>query len=247
MSLFSLNLGSQGFCRSRVASLLGSMKSNSCRQYCRHRGRQAGFSMVELSLVTIIALILVGFSVPALNTTIRTAHLRGAASDYAGLLELSRIYAIRDNNYYATYILSPVGTSPVAQAYLDLPQGSPPAKNGGTGVATGDPTITITSEVVVEPVGSAPSTSNLESQLLPATTPVTPTDTSVTAATFGPRGLPCTPLTLSSSVVCDSSGGATAYWTFLENTKTGAWQAVTITPAGRIQKWFYTGTVWSKL
>jgi prepilin-type N-terminal cleavage/methylation domain-containing protein len=222
-------------------------RKSRARPLSRHLATQAGFSMVELSVVTIIALILAGMAVPALMTTIRTAHLRGAASDYAGLLELARIYAIRDNNYYATYILSPVGTSPVAQAYIDLPQGSPPAKNGGTGVVTGDPTITITSEVVVEPVGSAPNTSNLESQLLPATTPVTPTDTSVTAATFGPRGLPCTPLTLSSSVVCDSSGGATAYWTFLKNTKTGAWQAVTITPAGRIKKWFYTGTVWSKL
>jgi type II secretory pathway pseudopilin PulG len=203
--------------------------------------------MVELSVVVIIVLILVATAVPTLLTATRMAHLRGAATDYAGLLELARIYAIRDNNYYATYILAPSGSSAVAQVYLDLPQGSPPAKNGGTGVVTGDPTITIGSDVSVEPVGSAPNTSNLESQLLPATTPVTPTDTSVTAATFGPRGLPCTPLTLSSSVVCDSSGGATAFWTFLQNTKTGAWQAVTITPAGRIQKWFYTGSAWSKL
>lgn len=231
-----------------TSSIIREERGNPCaRRINRRLTAQAGFSMVELSLVTIITLILAGAAVPTLLTSVRTAHLRGAASDYAGLLELARIYAIRDNNYYATYILAPVGNSLVAQAYLDLPQGSPPAKNGGTGAVTGDPTITITSEVLVEPVGSAPNTSNLESQLLPATTPVTPTDTSVTAATFGPRGLPCTPLTLSSYVVCDSSGGATAYWTFLKNTKTGAWQAVTITPAGRIQKWFYSGSVWIKL
>lgn len=218
-------------------------------QMNRRLSKQGGFSLVELSVVVIITLIVSAWAVPSALTSIRMAHLRGAASDYAGLLEQARIYAIRDNRYYSTYILSPAGNDQVAQAYVDLPQGSPPAKNGGTGVQVGDPVITIGSDVVVEAVGSAPATSNLESQLLPATTPVTPTDASVTAPTFGPRGLPCTPLALTGGggTVCDNSGGPTAYWTFLQNTKTSSWQAVTITPAGRIQKWFYTGSTWSKL
>jgi prepilin-type N-terminal cleavage/methylation domain-containing protein len=215
---------------------------------CRLSG-QGGFSLVELSVVVIITLLVAAWAVPSALTSIRMAHLRGAASDYAGLLEQARIYAIRDNRYYSTYILAPAGNNQVAQAYVDmLPKVLTGASgNGGTSVAVGDPTITIESEVVLEPVGAAPDTSNLESQLLPATTPVTPTDGSVTAPTFGPRGLPCTPISMTGGSVCDSSGGATAYWTFLENSKTSSWQAVTITPAGRIQKWFYTGSTWNKL
>lgn len=214
----------------------------------RRLSGQGGYSLVELLVVVIITLVVAAWAVPSALTSIRLAHLRGAASDYAGLLEQARIYSIRDNRYYSTYVL-PAGNNLVAQAYVDMPQGSPPVKNLGAGVQVGDPVITIESDVLVEAVGSAPATSNLESQLLPATTPVTPTDASVTAPTFGPRGLPCTPLALTGGggTVCDNSGGPTAYWTFLQNTKTSSWQAVTITPAGRIEKWFYTGSTWKKL
>jgi prepilin-type N-terminal cleavage/methylation domain-containing protein len=217
-------------------------RGNACKG---HFGQQSGFSVIELSFVTVIILILSALAIPAMISSMRMAHLRGAASDMTGLYEQARIYAIRDNNYYSTYILAASGNSPQL-AYVDLPKGST-AKNGGTAAAAWDPVVTLTSEVVQQAVASAPNTANLKSQLLPSTTPVTPTDTKVTAATFGPRGLPCTPLALTGGSVCDSSGGPTAFWTFLKNTKSGNWQAVTITPAGRIGKWFYTGSVWSKL
>lgn len=199
-------------------------------------------------IVVIIVLIISAIAIPAMVTSVRSAHLRGAASDLAGFYELARVYAIRDNRYYSTYILAASGNAP-QQAYVDmLPLILTGASgNGGTFVAAGDPVVAMSSEVVQQPVGSAPNTANLKSQLLPSTTPVTPTDTSVTAATFGPRGLPCAPLALTGGSVCDSSGGPTAFWTFLKNTKSGTWQAVTITPAGRIGKWYYTGSAWSKL
>lgn len=226
------------------------LRSRSCAERVEDADAQkAGYTLVELVIVVAIFLIIAAISIPILRSSLQMAHLRGVASDYAGLLEQARIYAIRDNRYYRTYILAPVGGSPQGQAYVDmLPKVLTGASgNGGTSVASGDPTITIESDVAQEPVGNAPNTTNLESQLLPATTPVTPTDTSMTPATFGPRGLPCTPLALTGGSICDSSGGPTAYWTFLENTQTSTWQAVTITPAGRIQKWYYTGSVWSKL
>jgi prepilin-type N-terminal cleavage/methylation domain-containing protein len=216
--------------------------SRGYRRYRRY-ARQKGMTLIEISIVSILSLILAAMAIPSIVSAIRMAHLRGAASDYSGLLQQTRIYAVRDNAFYKTYILAPAGSSTVALAYVDL------TKNGGTGVVNGDPTVTIESDVLQKTVGSAPNTNNLKTQLLPATTPVTPTDTSVTPATFGPRGLPCTPLTLSgtTSAVCDNSGGVTAFWTFLQNTQNASWQAVTITPAGRIQRWYYTGSAWSKL
>lgn len=220
----------------------------------RRRDEQNGFSLVELMVVVIVVLIVAGTAIPKIISAVYTAHLRGAASDYGGLLEQARIDAIRDNRYYSTYILAASGDTP-QQAYIDmLPKSMTGASgNGGTSIVSassnppGDPSIVLQSDVVPNAASSAPNTANLESQLLPATTPVTPTDTTVTAATFGPRGLPCTPVTLSGGTVCDSSGGATAFWTFFQDSTTGAWQAVTITPAGRIEKWYYTGSVWSKL
>jgi type II secretory pathway pseudopilin PulG len=211
---------------------------------------EAGFSVVELLVVVIIVLIAAAAAVPSFLSALRMGHLRGAASDYAGLLEVGRSYAIRDNRYYSTYILSAATGSPVAMAYVDmLPQSLTGASgNLGTGVTTGDPVITIESDIVVIAATSAPSTNNLKNQLLPSTTPVTPTDTSVTPMTFGPRGLPCTPNSaMTGGTVCDSSGGPTAFWTFLKNTKSSTWEAVTVTPAGRIEKWLYTGSAWKLL
>lgn len=205
---------------------------------------------MELLIVVIIVLIAVAAAVPTVLSALRMGHLRGAASDYAGLLEVARSYAIRDNRYYSTYILAAASGSPVAEAYVDmLPKVLTGASgNGGTGVTTGDPVVTIESDVVVVAATDAPNTTNLENQLLPSTTPVTPTDTNTTAATFGPRGLPCTPnSSLTGGTICDSSGGPTAYWTFLKNTNSNTWEAVTVTPAGRIEKWAYTGSAWQKL
>lgn len=233
----------------KSSAIRGQCADPNMGQMNRRISEENGYSLVELLVVITISLLVAAWAVPSALTSIRMARLRGAASDYAGLLEQARIYSIRDNRYYSTYILAPAGNDPVAQAYVDmLPKVLTGASgNGGTSVATGDPTITIESDVVLEPVSAAPNTSNLESQLLPATTPVTPTDGSVTAPTFGPRGLPCTPISMTGGSVCDSSGGPTAYWTFLENTKSSSWQAVTITPAGRIQKWYYAGSAWNKL
>lgn len=219
-------------------------------------GKFDGFSVVELMVAVIMILILIGAGVPKMLSALRQAHLRGAASDYATLLEQARIYAIRDNRYYSTYILAGTGTSSsISQAYVDmLPKSTTGASgNGGTSIvgassgSIGDPVINFPSEVTLQALANAPNSSNLRSQLLPATTPVTPTDGSVTAPTFGPRGLPCTPVSLTGGSVCDSSGGPTAFWCFFQDSLTSTWQAVTITPAGRIQKWYYNGSAWSKL
>lgn len=199
-------------------------------------------------MVVLIVMIVAGMAIPVIQSSVHTAHLRGTASDLASLLEQARILAIRDNRYYSTYILAASGSQP-QEAYVDmLPKSLTGASgNGGTAVTTGDPIIPLNSDVTPQSASSAPNTSNLQSQLLPSTTSVTPTDTTVTAATFGPRGLPCTPIALTGGTVCDSSGGPTAYWTFLQSSSTSAWQAVTITPAGRIRKWFYNGSTWNKL
>jgi hypothetical protein len=35
-----------------------------------------------------------------------------------------------------------------------------------------------------------------------------------------------------------------AYWTFFKDTKSNEWGAVTATPAGKISKWYYSGSAW---
>jgi hypothetical protein len=39
-----------------------------------------------------------------------------------------------------------------------------------------------------------------------------------------------------------------SFVTFLQNTQSGKWEAVTVTPAGRVRQWSYDGTgTWSPM
>jgi hypothetical protein len=167
------------------------------------------------------------------------ARLRGSASDYASLLQVARIRSVQDNRFYSSYILA---GSP-QEAYVDL------KSNGGTQVDSGDPLIAISTEVVPTAAGSAPDTTNLKGKFLPAGSGLTVKDGSkaATPVIFSPRGLPCTTQSATGGTVCDSAAGATTFWVFFQDNRTSAWEAVTISPAGRIQKWQHGTGGWSKL
>jgi prepilin-type N-terminal cleavage/methylation domain-containing protein len=213
-----------------------------------HRVRRAGFSLIEITLALAILLILAGFAIPNIASALHQAKFRGAVSDFTGLLQSGRIYAIRDNRFYSVYVLGANSGNPQA-GYVDmLPASATGASgNGGTSLAPGDPLVTIPTEVTQQPAASAPNTANLESQLLPSNTPVTPTDATITPFTFGPRGLPCLVVQLTGGAVCNSLGGPVAYWIFFQDSQSKSWEAVTATPAGRIRSWSYNGSTWNKM
>jgi prepilin-type N-terminal cleavage/methylation domain-containing protein len=199
-----------------------------------------GFSLTEVLAAVSIIMILAGIAIPNFMSAMHTARLRGAVSDFASLLQTARFKAVDDNRYYSIYALTPSGHAPW-QGFVDIyPQNADGTSGSGGSVCnTGDPSVTISSEVRENPQGSAPATASLKAQLLPANSPVVVKDASLTStpATFGPRGLPCQ----LSGGVCNSLGGPQAYWIFFQNNVTQTWGAVTVTPAGRIQRWLYSG------
>lgn len=216
------------------------------KPFTTERDGTKGFSTLELVIVMFIILIISGIAIPQFMTMMHSARLKGAVSDAAGLLQVQRIRAVDDDRYYSTYLLAAAGNNP-QQLFVDI---YPQNLNGtsGTGGTTYtcnangcDPVVMISGEVSQQPAGAAPNTANLLAQILPANSPVVPQDASLAAtpATFGPRGLPCTPQAVAGGTVCDSLGGPTAYWTFFQNNVTQNWGAVTISPAGRIRRWSY--------
>lgn len=204
---------------------------------CEKSRGQSGFSMIELMVVCLVILIVAGYAVPNVLNFVHMAKLRGSASDYASLLQVGRIRSVQDDTFYKTYLIA----GPPKQAYVDL------SNNGGTGWVSPDPVIALSSEVSPIAAGGAPDTTNLSGQFLPAGSGVVPKDATTTAwpVIFSPRGLPCT--TQLTGAVCTSAGGPTAFWAFFQNNVNKAWEAVTISPAGRIQKWQHEGGAWSKL
>ena len=206
-----------------------------------NKKREAGFSLVELLTVCVVMLVVAAVAVPNMISAVHLSKLRAAGSDFSSLVQVARIRAVQDDRFYSVRILA----GPPQNAYVDIfPQSNTGASgNGGTSVVAGDPLNPIDLEVTPQAVASAPNTANLKTQFLPAGSLLTPNDgsTAAGAITFGPRGLPCTSLTATGGTVCDSQGGATAYWVFFQNARTLAWEAVTVSPAGRIRKWIFSG------
>lgn len=205
------------------------------------RKRQKGFSMVELVVVLAIILIVAAFATPSILQMVHAARLQGTGNDFTGLIQQARIRSVQDDRSYSLYVNPAAGATP-STAFVDLKQ------NGA--IATGDPEMLLPTEVSLVAAANAPGTANLKTQWLPAASPVMPQDAASAAATpitFSPRGLPCTP----AAGVCNGPLGLApaAYWAFFKDSQTTNWEAVTVSPAGRIQKWSYStaAAVWNKM
>jgi Tfp pilus assembly protein FimT len=206
-----------------------------------------GFSTIELVMSMLVVLIVAAIGVPQFMTMIHVARTKGAVSDFAGLLQAQRLRAVDDDRFYSTYVLAAGGNNP-QEAFVDI---YPQNVNGtsGTGGATYtcvagtgcDPVVLISQEINQQRQANAPNTAALKLLMLPANSPVAPIDGSLAASpiTFGPRGLPCTPQPVAGGTVC-SLAVATAYWTFFQNNVTQSWGAVTVSPAGRVRRWYYS-------
>ncbi len=222
-------------------------ESNTRMRHSRQLSRMSGLTLVELVICVAVILIIASIAVPQFVNMMHGARLKGAVSDFASLVQVQRLRAVDDDRYYSTFIIAGNGGS---QAFVDI---YPQLNNGTSGTlgtaytctANGcDPTVAISQEVSQQPVGAAPNAAGLQAQVLPANSPVVLQDgsTAGTPVTFGPRGLPCTPFGVTGGTVCDSLGvGPTAYWVFFQDNASQSWGAVTVTPAGRVRRWTFTG------
>jgi len=212
---------------------LVSMKNMPTNRLSNHRG----FSMLELVVVIAVMLIVAGMALPNFLNATHSVRLKGAVSDFATLLQTERIKAVGDDLYYSAYVL---GGNPQV-GFVDIyPQSAIGASgHGGTQVDPRDPLTPINAEISQQPVGRAPKTASLQALFLPPNAAVALYDGSVNPITFGPRGLPCS----APAGVCKTTvpAGDVAYWIFFQNNVTQNWGAVTVTPAGRIRRWLYTG------
>jgi len=197
----------------------------------RH-SNERGFTLIELVVVMSIILVIAGMAVPNFLNMMRSARLKGAVSDFAGLLQTERIRAVDGDSFYPAYILA----GNPQQGFVDI---------AGLGANTIDPKdslIQINSEILPKAVGAAPKTASLQALFLPANATVVLYDGSVaaTAITFGPRGLPCN---AAGGLTCKTrvAAGDVAYWIFFQDSLSASWGAVTVTPAGRVQRWLFTG------
>jgi hypothetical protein len=190
--------------------------------------------------MVVLFVIMVGaaIAIPLTLTTIRMIRLSSSSSSYANLLQQARIRAVKDDNYYSVISVPAVGSNP-PQAFVDI---------AGTGVyAAGDPVMVFAQGVTAMPFASGPGLANLEAKFLPpGAGSIATINNTAAGPTFGPRGLPCTPVVAAGYTTCPFLT-PTSFITFIQNNQGGAWGAITLTPAGRIREWQYDGANWSPL
>ncbi len=236
------------------------MSGNAANQMMS-RKTQSGFSLIELLIVMAIALIVMGMATPLIMNAMKTYRLRQAGTSYANLLQTARMRAVQDDQYYpvitgATGSAICANVAPNPCACLDLNSNN--VCDGSTSSSGTEPVILLNPTIQVQAYGSAPGTANLESQYLPSTcgsnaacVGVDPNTLPVGPA-FGPRCLPCA---INGSICAyttsaglnGSSNVPAAFEIFFQNTQTSAWEAVTVSPAGRIREWYYQTNTWNPL
>jgi len=204
------------------------------------RKRQSGFSLIELLIVVALIMVVAAMATPNIMNAINNIRLRGAAGEVAGLLQACRQAALHDNRYYT---IKPATVTGAQAAYVDLNY-----NNGFDNVApTPEPLIQFPANVNVVSAG-APNTANLIANCCASFTP----QGAGILPSFNARGLPCVglanpPPANSLCNIRDAGGSPVGFVYYMNQTRPfGAvgWAAVSVTPAGRVRVWTYSGSTW---
>jgi prepilin-type N-terminal cleavage/methylation domain-containing protein len=187
-------------------------------------GRLAGFSLIEVSVVLLIMLIVGMIAIPNMVSVISNARLRAGVTSMSGLLQSARMLAVKTNRTLTAHF-DTVGD----QTLVAWAQSASEAPNLTTTALQAQweaPVI-----MMGTPVGpGAPSA--IDNSVLGFTPQgVEPS--------FNTRGLPC----VYDGGPCDLDG---FLYYFKDTSRQGSqgWAALSISPAGRIKKWFWTGSAW---
>ena len=186
------------------------------------RGR-AGFTMVELLIVVLLVLIVGMISIPNMVMVISNARLRGGATNLSGLLQNCRMLAVKENRTKTTRY-TVLSNGPVA--YVKNATDASGLTSNDVQVQLGAPLTRFTTP---SGVGAPPALTTTELGFTAATTD----------PSFNSRGLPCA----YSAGVC-TNGGFVYYFKDVRPMGPGGWTAVSISPAGRIKRWFWDGSGW---
>lgn len=192
----------------------------------KHRNRRArGFSLLELIIVVSMLLVIAAMAVPNMMSVIANARLRAGATSLSGMLQSCRMMAIKQNRTKTTKF-TVMSFGPVAYV-KDATDGS--------GLTNTDPQVQLGAPVTKVAIPFGPGAPTLLDTSILGYTPL------VTKPSFNPRGLPCT----YSGGTC-ANAGFVFYFTDNRPLGKAGWTAVTISPAGRVTKWWWDGNNWTQ-
>lgn len=187
-------------------------------RYC-----ERGFSLLEAVIVVSMLMAISAIATPNMMTAVANARLRGGATSLSGLLQNSRMMALKLNKVETVHF-TVMSHGPVA--YIDVNQDGA-YENTDPQVQLGAPMTKVT---MPSGPGAPPPIDD---------TTLSFSDVRTSDPSFNAYGLPCR----KSSGSCVNHGFV-YYFTDTRPLGKSGWAAVSITPAGRIRTWFWDGSSW---
>ena len=175
--------------------------------------QEKGFSLVELMVVCVVLVIITAIAIPNIAQANANYKLNAAGHTVASLLQEARMQAVRTNQpAYAKYNAN-------GMLYI--------TGDSTVGYATGDPDVSLPGGLSFQ---ATPPTNTSQLDAYVGGTVQIPA-----SIAFNARGLPCIPTT--NPAVCNTT--TTGFEWFVQNSQ-GGWEAITVTPSGRVKSWRLT-------
>lgn len=195
------------------------------------RRREAGFSLIELIVVVAIAILVMAIAIPAIKRTVTSYQLDASSRAVASMLQTVRSAAVKNEMPYYAQFNGVAGPSVVFALSASELNGNVPYN------PTIDPTVAINGNVVF-PAAAPPPHAQLETAM--GVTAGTPVQIGGPIA-FNARGIPCQ----QNGTAWQCTRTPVAFEWFMQNSMSGRWAAITVSPAGRIKSWRMSGNgVW---
>jgi len=189
------------------------------------RIRNVGFSLLELTVVVGAVLVVSAITIPNMVTVVSNARLHAGLTSMSGLLQNCRMLAVKKNRTLTTIFEAEDEDALVG--YVKDVTDSTPRKTSDPQVKWEAPIAMLTA-----PTGPQAPPALTTSQI--GFTPET------VLPSFNARGLPC----VYDDGACTNHG----FLYYFKDTSRGdgrGWAALSITPAGRIKKWYWSGSSWT--
>jgi len=191
--------------------------------------RTDGFSLVELLVVMAVMLVVAAFAVPSLTNTLDAYRVRSTVNSISGLTQRCRLQSLKKNTSERMYVQTNGGK--VQLFCQDVVT--------GTGVLQStDPQITIGEQFSIPGTPTGGPTLLTGATMWGSSTAVFGTNL---PPYFNSRGLPCGAVGVGTA--CSTIKGYVYYFKYTSQNRS-RWAALSISPAGRIENWFWNGTAW---
>jgi type II secretory pathway pseudopilin PulG len=191
--------------------------------------RNAGFSLLEVMAVAGISLIVTVTAIPNTVNSIGALRLRSSMTSLEGVIQNCRMLAVKQNQTMSThFIVTTYGASNGVLAYVKKASDANPVLTADSQVQLEQPVTRVTTLS-----GTGAPTTALDNLIL-GFTPQTGDPS------FTMTGLPCA----YSGGNCTNNGFIYYFHDSRPAPRTG-WAAISISPAGRLKKWFWSGSTWT--